>query len=260
MLIPVGIHDNLVLSDKTKINDKGSLELVIKSIESPDAILEALTNNVVLSSLESNYRFFTPSMDDFNKVKKSAADLIQELTTRRHQYTQYALLFAPREEVDKAIGGMAMFEGLGIPPEDYAKAVNMITNEDFLKKVDTNLGNKFVAFLKAKNAFDGTKPFRQKLPRASKNKVYSGISKSSYDVWIEPMDIPKAQSKIAFTEYEISSNLNHGNPIASDGAQATMADANKAKSLFKKPDAQDIPSQETSTEADKPSLFTKKGE
>lgn len=237
-LIPVGIHNNLVISEKSKINDKGSLELVIKSVESPEAILAALENNEVYQAMESNFRFFTPSITDFNKNVKSAADIVKDLTVRRHQLSQFAELFGTKDEVEKAMGGMAMFEGLGIPPENYGKAIGQLTQEDFLKKVDTNLCTKFLNFLKAKAAFNKvSSAFRAKCPRGSKNKIFSSLPKSTFDVWLEPMSIPKSASKIEWTDYEIAEGLNHANPIASDATQAAVTDVNKANALFKKPDA-----------------------
>jgi len=237
-LIPVGIHNNLVISEKSKINDKGSLELVIKSVESPEAILAALTNNEVYQAMESNFRFFTPSITDFNKNVKSAADIVKDLTVRRHQLSKFAEVFGTKDEVRKAIGDMAMFEGLGIPPEGYGKAIGMLTNLDFLQKVDANLCGKFLDFLKSKNAYDSaSNGFRAKFPRGSKNKTFSSISKSTYETWIEPMTIPETASKIEWSDYEKNEGLNHANPIASDATQAAVTDVNKANALFKSPDA-----------------------
>jgi hypothetical protein len=264
-LIPVGIHNNLVISEKSKINDKGSLELVIKSVESPEAILAALTSNEVYQAMESNFRFFLPSLTDFNKNVKSAADLVKDLTVRRHQLSKFAELFGTKEEVAKAIGGMAMFEGLGIPPENYGKAVGQLLQEDFLKSVDTNMCTKFLDFLKKKNAFDKhDASFRAKFPRGSKTKTFSSISKSTYEVWLEPMTIPEAATKMEWSDYEIKEGLDHGNPLASDATQAAVKDVNKAKALFNAPDAHaesDKKEVEAMTDAApavaKPNLFKK---
>ena len=257
-LIPVGIHENLIVSEKSKLSDKGGMDLVVKTVESPEAILAALTNNEVYSAMESNFKFFAINLTDFNKNVKGAADLVKDLTVLRHQLSSIASVYGTKEEVDKAIGGMAMFEGLGIQPEDYGKAVAQLVQADFLKKVQDNLSSKFLAFMKAKSAFEGA-PFRAKFPRGSKNKTFSGITKSPYDVWIESMSIPKAQSKIEWSDYEIKEGLNHGNPIASDASKASVEDVNKAKNLFNKPDAAATEAAAPAAEApSKPDLFKKK--
>ena len=249
-LINVGIWDNLIISDKSKLSDKGGMDLVVKTIESPEAILAALTNNEVYSAMESNFKFFAINLTDFNKNVKSTADLVKDLTTLRYQLTSIAEVYGTKEVVEAAIGGMSMFEGLGIPPEDYGKAVAQLVQADFLKKIQDNLSSKFLAFMKANGGFNGV-PFRAKFPRSSKNKTFSGITKSPFDVWIEPMTIPKEQSKLAWSDYEIDQGLNHGNPIASDAVKTSVADVNKAKNLFKAPDA-------VEPEVKKPELFKTK--
>ena len=259
-LIPVGIHENLVISSKSKLSDKGGMDLVIKTIESPEAILAALTSNEVYNAMESNFKQFAHSLTDYNKNVKSAADLVKDLTTRRHQLMQIAKIFATEELVDKALGGMAMFEGLGIAPENYGKAVAQLTQADFLKKVDDNLCQKFLDFVKANKGFDNpAAAFRAKFPRGSKNKTFSSLCKSPYDVWIESMNVPAGQTKIAWSDYEIKEGLNHSNPIASDEAKANVNDANKAKDLFKKPDAPAETEEKAPVEeaASKPDLFKK---
>jgi hypothetical protein len=133
---------------------------------------------------------------------------------------------------------MAMFEGIGIPAEDYGKAIGMLTQEHFLKKVDTNLCAKFVTFLKANKCYNNSNSsFRCKFPRGSKAKTFSSLSKSSYETWIEPMTIPQAASKIEWSDYEVSQGLNHANPLASDATQAAVKDVNRAAALFTAPDA-----------------------
>jgi len=143
-----------------------------------------------------------------------------------------AKLYAPEATVDSYIGGTKMFDGLGIAPEQMAKAVNALTNKEFLGKVVTNLGNKFVDFLAKANAYNGGITFRMKFLRQSKLKNYAVISRSSFDTWIEPMSIPKAASKIAFTKYEIDNGKNDPNPAAGDEATTTTEEAVKGAELF----------------------------
>jgi len=231
-LIKVGIHENLVLSSKTKINEHGTLELVIGNVESEDALMEAFQNSTVLDTMESSLRFYPPSLTDFEKNKKTAADIGKELLVMRYQFMQYALLYTTKEVVDKELGGTVMFEGLGIPPADYPKALTMLNQEKFLHKICTNLANKFVAFLKKLDAFNGKVLFRQKFLRQSKDKNFAVIPNSTFDVWIEPMTITAEQSKIAFSEWEIKNKRNDPNPGKADDKQSTKKDVKKADNLF----------------------------
>lgn len=231
-LIKVGIHENLTLSSKTKINEHGTLELVIASAQSSNALMDAFTSNSTLTSMESSIRFYPPNMKDFEQKAKSASEVGKDLLLMRHQFMQYGLIFATKEKVEAAIGGTAMFEGLGIPPEEMAKALAMLTREDFVQKVTTNLSTKFLKLLTESNAFSGTTLFRQKFLRQSKDKNYAVIPTSDFDTWIESMDIPKNASKIAYSKWEVENGKNDPDPVAGDASQSTDADKTKAADLF----------------------------
>lgn len=258
-LIKVGIHENLQLTDKTKINDKGTLELSIASAQSADDMLAAFEGNSTNTSMESSFRFYPPNMKTFEGDLKTAGEIGNEILKMRHQFLQYAKLFATKEEAEAAIGGLAMFKGLGIPPEEIKKALAMFDKEDFVQKVVTNLSKVFLDFLQSKNAFSGEVKFRHKFLRQSKAKNFATIPNSDFDIWVEPMTVPKEASKIAFSEYEIANGKDNGDPVASDDSDTTTEDANKADSLFTNPGSgeavSETPAQEQSA-AD--GLFAKK--
>lgn len=253
-LIIVGIHENLMISEKTKINDKGTLELCIMAVQSPDALLDAFSSNEIFNPMESSFRFYPPSMKDFEQNIKTSAEIGQEILRLRHQLLTYAKLYATKEVAEKALGGLAMFKGLGIPDDQVKKALTMFNQEEFVKKVVTNLCTLFVAFLKEKKAYDGKVLFRHKFLRQSKTKNYAVIPSSDFDVWVESMDVPKDASKVAYSQWEIDNKKNNPDPVSSTAGEATAEDANKADSLFSAP-SDDA---ETTDKAVKPDLFTKK--
>ena len=74
-LIKVGIQENLIITDKSKINDKGTLELAIKAIQPPDALLTAFEGDSTFASMESSFRFYPPNMDDFDGNVKTSAEV-----------------------------------------------------------------------------------------------------------------------------------------------------------------------------------------
>lgn len=248
-LIKPGIHEPLILSEKTKINDKGTLELVITSVEDPNSLFNAFQNNTTLSDMESKFIFYPPSLKDFEQKAKTAAEIGNDLLKMRHQLTQYSLLFATKEEVDKTIGGLEMFRGIGIPEDKMKQALSMLTDEAFVQKVTTNLCTKFYKFLLAKKAFDGKVQFRHKFLRQSETKNYPTIPTSDYDVWVESTDVPKEASKIAFTKWEIDNKKNNPDPVSSDPSASSAEDANKAATLFATPTTATV-------ESTKPDLFT----
>ena len=263
-LINVGIHENLTLSNKTKINEHGTLELAIKTVEAEDAVLQAFQNNTTFNSMESSFRFYPPSLTDFDKVKKSAGDIGKELLQIRYRLTQYALLYTTKEAIEAEIGGVKMFEGLGIDPDNMAKAVTMLNKEDFLKKVMGNLVTKFYNFMVTLDAFAGTVTFRQKFLRQSKDKNFAVIPTSTFDVWLESMTIPKAASKVCYSEWETKNGKDNPDPVSSDKSKSTKKDASTAVDLFAAPagaektEGEDVGAKDAGkADENKPDLFAK---
>jgi len=258
-LITVGIHENLTLSNKTKINEHGTLELAIKTVEAENALLEAFENNTTFDSMESSFRFYPPSLKDFDQKVKSSGDIGKELLQIRYRLTQYALLFASKDDIEAAIGGIKMFEGLGIAPENMAKAVTMLNKEDFLKKVMGNLATKFYNFMVSVDAFSGKITFRQKFLRQSKDKNFATIPTSTFDVWLEPMTIPKNASKVAYSKWETDNGKDNPNPASSDKSKSTKKDASAAKDLFAAPkeEGEEPATDAPAPTADQPDLFGK---
>lgn len=249
-LIKVGIHENLCLSSKSKVNEHGTLELAIKAVQSENALMEAFENNTTFESMESSFRFYPPSLKDFDQNLKSAADIGAEMLKMRHQFKQYALLFTTEDVVNDAIGGTQMFSGLGIAPEKYAQALTMLNKEEFLKKVCTNLATKFLNLLTKLDAFSGKVTFRQKFLRQSKDKNFAVIPNSTFETWVEPMTVPKESSKVVFSQWEVDNKKNDPNPGKADSKQSTQKDAKKAANLF---GGDDAPA--TDKDTPKPDLF-----
>lgn len=232
-LIRPGIHENLMISPKTKWNDKGSYDFVIAAAQSENAELAAFENNAVSIAMESTLKFYSINMIDYEKNVKTSADIGEELRIIRYQFMKYGELFAPKETVESYLGGTKMFEGLGIAPQDYGRALIQLTNKEFCEKVFKNLANKFHQLLTAANAFSGQVLFRQKFLRQSKDKNWAVIPNTDISEWLEPMTIPLAESKIAFTDWEKKNKKDDPNPsVSSKKENKTEADVNAGKNLF----------------------------
>lgn len=229
-LIQVGIHENLTLSDKSKINEQGSLELVISMGGSTD-VMAALEGNTVAESNEQSYRFYPPNLKDFSQNVKTPDEIVKDFLKMRATFMEYAKLFADESAINEAIGGFKLFEGTGV--SDPNTAISMLTKEEYVKKVSTNLGTKFLQLLHDSNAFDGKVAFRQKFVRQSKAKHFSTVPPyNQYSPFIEPMTVPKEDSAIEFTAWEIDNGKNDGKPVSSTPAQSTPVDETKASALF----------------------------
>lgn len=231
-LLTVGIHENLVLGADSKINDKGTLELVIESVSDDSALLNAFKTNTTFDKMKGKIIFYPPMMSNYDKTTKSAAEVAKDVLAMRHKFMEYGKLFATKDAVNAAIGDMQMFQGIGIADDALDTAPARLANEDFVKKVVTNLSTKFLNFLKKVDAFKGDVKFRHKFLRQSKDKNYPVVPNSTYEVWVESMDIPKSASKVEYSKWEIENNKNNPDPVVPDASQTKTEDVNKGKNLF----------------------------
>ena len=233
--LTVGIHENLVLDPKTKINDKGSLELHIKSNDGgneEDSMFNAFNagSTSALDGMEGKIIFFPPNMKTFDGNVKTAPEIAKDLLVVAHQLKQYASLYATKDEVETALGGFAMFDGI-VDTTNTAlmkQTLPRLTDEEFMHSVLKNLCGRFIMFIESKNGFEEPVPFRQKFIRQSANKHYPTISKSDFDVWLESMEIPKEASKVSWSEWEIKNKKNDPTPIAAAASDDEEEEVNMA--------------------------------
>ena len=236
-LLSIGINENLKISNETKINDKGTLELVIQTANGgEDALMAAFETGASLNEASSKFMFFPPMMKTFKGAPKTNTEVAKDLLAVRFQLELYASPYASKEKVKDAIGGFKMFAGIGIPEDATAwkNALNMLAKEEFARKIHTNLCTRFVTLLQEVNAFNSGDTFRQKLVRQSADKNFAAIPRGT-DIWLEPMTIAIEDSKIAFTQYEIDKKMNSSADVKADGAKTSKSDAAKAEDLFAAP-------------------------
>lgn len=239
-LITVGIHDNLVLTEKTSINEHGTLEIGIKVDTSKDAVLDAFKTNATFEDMESMFRIYPPSDKDFRQNIKTGHEIAQDFLAIREQLMTIAGLYGTDEEVADALGGTQMLEGLGI--EDLNKAIESLTGEAYRGKVSEKLAKLFLDFLVSKKAFSGAVKFRMKFPRQSNDKNFATVPRNDKQgTWIESMAIPKSESQIAWSDWEIKEKRNSGSPIASTPTVVTEVDKTTSEGLFKKPATEEAP-------------------
>jgi hypothetical protein len=236
--IEVGIVENLVFDlETTEITEKGAIVLGMKSAATKsdeDSMMDAIMNNKTIDGdVKGKFYLWTPSVTkkDENglEVSKTPQDVLAELLNIRKYLLDIGALFGPKEESEQAYGGAKMFEGLGREVQDV---IPQLVNEALLLQVYKKLGNLFLTFLKSKPGV-ATSAFRHKFVRQSADKHYATIPRPmAFGVNIESMFVPKAQSKIAFSKYEIEKGLNSGIPLPPDEVKGN---ADKANKLYGKP-------------------------
>ena len=221
MALTVGIHENLVLGEKTALNDKGNLVINFATKVDSSDLLGALERGEDTSGESASliqFKFNT----NINGTALSSGEIGKNINSFRLQLKDIMLVFMTEEVAEAKIGLMAVcFAGTGITKEN---ASAKFTDQNFLDKVYDNMVK---AFLDATRPFINKDTFRVILVRSSKAKHYAKIpAKGNYPrVWIESSAIPKAASQIAFSDYEVKERLNSGTPTATEQTEATSAAA-----------------------------------
>jgi hypothetical protein len=113
----------------------------------------------------------------------------------------------------------SIYDGAAMTEETYYEDLLSQANLDIIYK---NMSEQFMAMMQPyldKAEF----PMRFKLARQSKDKHYARVPDRYIkdSPFIEPMEIPKEQSRIKWTAYEIKEGLNDGTPVSRNTADPT---------------------------------------
>jgi hypothetical protein len=209
MSITVGIQSAVSVVSAT-VNDKQSLEIMLEQGEALD-LMEAM-NSGASSEVNSQKLLFFPV--DNKWFGKEATH--QEMVMKFRQLTaKLAHLISVQGEAK-----FNMFEGTGIATA--ADIAAKITKEATIAKISLNIYAQFAAMVEAS---DKTKKSRIKFVRQSAAKHYATLPevlnfKKDGGTWetpfVESMEIPEAQSKLAYTKKEIEKGLNSAAKVGAD--------------------------------------------
>ena len=225
MALTVGIHESVVLGEKTALNDKGNLVISFATKVDNADLLGALERGEDTSNDSANliqFRFNTI----INGTEQTSGDIGNSVSSFRKQLKDIMLVFMTEEVAEAKINlGNVCFAGLGVTGDNIG---TKLKDQNFLDKVYDNMVN---AFLNAVKPFINGPTFRVILVRSSKAKHYPKIpAKGKFPrVWIESTSVPKSASKIAFTDYEIKEGLNSGEPTATEKIEEASAEAAKVQ-------------------------------
>lgn len=227
-LFQPGIHENLSFK-KFLFNEHGSLEITIGGTTDPNARMTALLGNTTLETAEQSFRFYPPSLTEYQKPdeKRSVDAILGDLLQMRKVFLTYAEMFAPKADCEAAFGGIVMFTRLGVTQEQVNGVIAKLQEEKVVKAITKSLSEAFVNFMLKLPNWDKLS-FRHKFWRQSEAKTFATIPNSK-DLFVEPMTIPKAMTKVVWTPWELENKKDSNAAIASD-AKATNKET--SKSLF----------------------------
>ena len=230
----VGIHENVVLSSKTAINDKGSIVLELETKTDATDLLGAFDSGESLEPDAVSLIMWPINMTNWEGKAKSASEVGQDLNNLKNTFVDILEVFMTSDKAKAALGADAMFKGLGINAETQSTLPTKLLQEGFVKSVYTNI---CTAFIEAAKPFMDTNRMRIKLRRTSTAKHYAMIPpRGKYkETWIESMEVPTSASQVKWSKYELDKGLNSGAKAETDAVHAT--EAARVASMFDTPAA-----------------------
>lgn len=232
MALPVGIHENVVVS-KTVKNEKGSLVITIKKVVevNPMDVLNSGSANSSFEQPEQDFLIYPPKLEGkVTGTPDTPANLMLKIAEVKDPLTHILLQYTTENNLKWDI-----FKGTGVTsPEDLK---TKLTNQATLSKIYDNIVDQFIAFMKP-FVGDNGKKLRMLFVRQSAAKFYPRF-RSRYlqsQPFAEPMTIPTSASKLAFSDYDKKNGYDNPNP-AGGAATVSKNDAASAASLFKAPAA-----------------------
>ena len=230
----VGIHENVILGSKTGVNEKGSLVLELSTKVDSNDMLSAFADGTDMEASTVGLIQFPFNLTNWEGKAKTASEIGTDINNLKANLIDILSVFMTSDKAKAVLGVDVIFRGLGITPETQASLPQRLLNADFVSAVYKNICTAFVA---AATPFFNNTPFRVKLRRTSKAKHYSSIPPRSKfaEPWIESMAVPKEQSKLAWSKYEIDNGLNSGVKTETDAVSTTEDE--KVATMFAPPAA-----------------------
>lgn len=207
-MIPVGIHEDVVLTTATK-NDKGTLIIRFKQVQEVDpmAALNGTASTTSFEQKEQDLLIYGPkakkldgSADTMENIMKKIAEVKDPLNHILLQYTTAANIkwdLFYETEIDKT------------------NIESKLQDQTVIDKIYTNITNQFIKMINPYLGESGKK-MRICLIRQSAAKHYPTLRKRFLDSqpFIEPMSVPTP--KVAFSKYEIEKGLNIAEPVTGE--------------------------------------------
>jgi hypothetical protein len=220
-MLGVGIHENVVLTGKTTINDKKCLVVGFSTKIDESAFMAAMERGENVSTDEANIMMFPPKTTDWENKPLTWLQSADAMTKFRMNLIDILAIFVPIDQAKAALSLQVQISGLNIT---QANMSSKFLEETVLLACFDNISRAFVA---ASAPFQDKGTFRIKLSRSSKKSHFPTIPKRGDipEVWIESMQVPKAASKVAWTAYDIKQGYNDGTPMATDSTGTAQAEA-----------------------------------
>lgn len=223
-MLTVGIHEDIVVKD-AKINDKGSVILTLAQQAEEVGELDFLegTGDSEAGENKADFYFYGLSNTDFQGNPMTADDIKKSIKELRFQF--FHILKPFYTEADITFNSV---QGTGITAEN---ADQKILDQSVLDTIFKNLADRFIELLTPH--FNSEETLRALFIRRSQAKHFPALRRRFLDSqpFLESMKIPKEQSKLKFSKYEIEKGLDSGTPIEEEPDEEAMAATNSGNSM-----------------------------
>jgi len=229
-MLGVGIHENVYLAGVT-MDDKAVISVTFKESDKAGKATKSMFEMAASDQAEevdngATIMLFPPNApkeDNKKTLEKTVEMLTADITKIKGQCLH--ILSGYLTSADLA-GQMQPFAGLALTDASYPTEIQ---RKEVLEAVQRNIGNTFLRLITPFVNKPDMK-FRLLLVRQSAEKHFAtlrGRFLADNPFW-ESMDVPKAQSKLKFNDYEKGQGLDNGIPIAKDSRKAGAAAAEQA--------------------------------
>lgn len=211
-MISVGIHDNLRVYKAAK-NDRGSLIIGYKEEKAGNIsildMLNSASDNSSGGGKENDFLIYALEVADQQGNPFTAEKILQNITELKDMLTHILLNYMTSEKVQWNV-----MKDCGITPENIT---TQVTQQPVLTKIYANLVDQFIAMM-TPHLTNTNKLFRCLFVRQSKNKHFAALRRRFLDAqpFMEPMSVPKEQSRLHYTKWEIANGFNSGEKTQAD--------------------------------------------
>lgn len=212
IMVRVGINEDTVI-DSAELNDKKALLLSFSTIADNQLSLFEQLSATEVSDAETAttiriFPFKVPDKKDLTERQKQDR-VIGDIRDTRNILLHFLLNFYPKNEVV-----LDTYKGCGLtkdtPVADFMKKH---LSQAFLDKVWLNISTEFIRMAKPLFGREEYR-FRLKLRRQSKEKHFATFPNKFLESrpFIEPMTVPKEESRVKFDAWEIKEGLDNPDP------------------------------------------------
>jgi hypothetical protein len=230
-MIGIGINEYVILSNQTKVNEKGTLELHLKTGKiSDEEMIKLLEKGVDVGESSTKLLLFAPLTKTFEGSRKTAQQLAKDMQDHIKLLSKFLEVYLAKEKIEELFSPAKIIEMSGVSAQAY---LNGLKNDEFISGLYTKIAKKFVEVINKEGIVENKNSFRLKLWRQSATKNFPRIP-TGFDTWIEPMNVPTP--KVVATTYDLTPFT--GSAFHKLSTDAPLADAvpqveqKKAEELF----------------------------